>query len=113
MKLSELRPCDGCGGKLLADHCATFYVITSTQAMVSARAANEVLGMTQFFQGNLALAEVMGPRPDEAVMVFGEKDPNLLTKILLCFDCYCSKPLAQLEERRNAQLSESGAQEGA
>jgi hypothetical protein len=54
--------------------------------------------------GQAGFYVVMAPRPDEAVLVAGEKDPHLWTELLICGDCYMRKPLdlAILTERRNA-----------
>ncbi len=83
MKLSELRPCDNCGGQI----APMFYLVRISHAMIDAKVANEVLGLTQMFQGHLHLAEVMGARPDDAVMILGEKDPDMWTELILCQNC--------------------------
>lgn len=103
MKLSELRPCDNCGQKI----APLFYVARVSQAMVMP-AANQVLGMTQYFNGNLALAEMFAPE-DEVVKVFGEEKKELMDELLLCSDCACEKylNLLVLVEKRNQAKSEN------
>ena len=105
MKLSELHPCDGCGGPLLKPGQIQFYVIRSTSALVSPRAFNEVRGLSTYFQGALGLAEVFAPEPDVVKLVADEKidgqDGWREGEILCCFDCYCEKPVAHLVEARN------------
>lgn len=82
MKLSELRPCDNCGGKIAPQ----FYVIRITQAFVTP-SANQTLGLATMFHGNLGLAEVFSPDPDP-VKVLGDEEPSLMTELIVCPDCY-------------------------
>lgn len=107
MKLTDLRPCDNCQGKLVP----TFYVVRFSQALFNARAANQVLGLNQIFGGSaFGLAEAFAPNPDGAVMVFGDKDPSLQTELLVCQECFTMQPidLARLsEERSHAQSKDS------
>jgi len=96
MKLSELRPCDSCGGPLKG---GVFRIVETRFAAVNAREANGTLALTQYFGGGggaFALAEVMSPTPD-AVKV----TPKVLEKFFLCMECWC-KPvcLAELAEKR-------------
>lgn len=101
MKLTDLRPCDQCRGAI-APH---FYVVRLTQALINARVANEVLGLNQMFGGQaLGLAETMASAADDAVMVMGDKDPQLVTTIFLCPQCFLggAVDLAILFERVNA-----------
>ena len=104
MKLSDLRPCDACGGKLKSDMAAGFYVVRFSLAMFKPQAANQVLGLTQIFQGALRLAEAMAPEAD-VVMVCGDEEPALMTELLVCMDCFL-KPLdiALLSEKRNHEI---------
>lgn len=83
MKLSEIRPCDNCGGKIVP----MFYVVRFSVAMFAPRATNEMLGLTQMFGGSLQLAEVMGADP-EAVKIAGDEEPALWTDLLICQDCF-------------------------
>lgn len=100
MKLTELRPCDKCRGPIEKG----FYVIEFSQAMVNPRAANEVLGLAQMFGGisGLGIAEAFAPRAEEAVLVFGHRDPTLKTRLIICQRCFLDGPLdlALLWERR-------------
>lgn len=106
MKLSELHPCDECGGTLLAPSAATFLVVDVQQAMVDGRAVQRMQGMAALWNRPLTdpkalqLAETMGPDQGEAVMLFGEKNPELKTGLFLCMNCGTS--LMLLVERRNA-----------
>lgn len=96
MKLSDLRPCDNCGGPI----GQIFYQVRTSIVMVKAQAANQMLGLTQMMGGSLALAEAMGPEPD-CVTVGGDHDPELFTHLLMCQDCFM-KPvrLAEVVEHR-------------
>jgi hypothetical protein len=55
--------------------------------MLDRTATQQTLGLAQMLGGSLALAEAMGARPEEAVMVMGDKSPSLWTEIFLCQDC--------------------------
>lgn len=107
MKLSELRPCDKCGGKLVP----TFYVVRFSQALFNAKHANAVIGLNTIFGGRaLALAETMAPGADEAVLVFGDKEKQLETELLICEECFMNGPLdlaalweVQMAARRKAE----------
>lgn len=83
MKLSELRPCDHCGGPLPP----IWYIVRASQAMLDKTATNATLGLAQMFGGSLTLAEAMGSRPEEAVLVMGDKIPGLWIEIFLCQNC--------------------------
>lgn len=116
MKLSQLRPCDGCNGPLLGKglyKTAMWYVVRVTQAMVSQK-ANQVMGLAQIFNGCLGLAEVMAPEPDEAVLILGDKEPQLMTELLLCMECATkgSNGVAILVEKRNNAIEEAERKKG-
>jgi len=99
MKLSEIRPCDNCGGPLVP----IFYVVRSSIAVFNPDATNEMLGLTRMFHGSLALAEIMGSKPD-AVKIGGDEEENLLIEIYLCQACYIGDVnLALLAEKIGKQ----------
>jgi hypothetical protein len=110
VKLSELRPCDGCGGALIGDNSIQFYVVTLDTALVLAPPVNRVLGLAQMFGGSLALAEVMSDE-QSPIKLLSENGANP-DKALLCFACYC-KPihLASLAERLADRRNEKDANE--
>jgi hypothetical protein len=99
MKLSELKPCLVCSGKITP----IWYVIRVSQAMLNPHGANEVLGLTQML-GSLSLAEVISSQPD-CVMVMGDEDPGLMTELAICQECFLMKDLnmAMLMESSCAQ----------
>ena len=75
MKLSDLRPCICCGGKIVP----LFHMITIVDQVgaLDRKATNEVLGLTQMLggignAGAFAIAECMSPGTDDAVKVLGE-----------------------------------------
>ena len=73
--------------------------------MLDPCAANEVMGLTQYFQGGgrgLAIAEQFAPGADEAVLIMGDAEPELRTEIHLCFECFYGKPLGPILERVSA-----------
>lgn len=101
MKLSDLRPCDNCGGKI----APAFYVVRISQAFIMP-AARQTLGLMEMFHGNLGLAEVFTPDPD-AVKVVGDEEKSLMTELLLCQNCRLmgKVDLVVLGERRNEQIA--------
>lgn len=102
MKLSELRPCDACGGVIAPQ----FYVLKLSLAIIDAREANNTLGLTQMFGGALGLAEAMSPTPN-AVKIAGEHDARLWDTLFLCRDCVLLKEdldLGQLLAKRQDEL---------
>ncbi len=54
--------------------------------MLDRKATNETLGLAQML-GSMKLAEVMGSRPEEAVIVLGDKVASMWTELFLCQDC--------------------------
>lgn len=109
MKLSELKPCGVCRGKIVP----IWYVVRASQAMLKPSAANSTLGLLQHFggmhnPGALAVAEAMSPDPD-CVMIFGDADPHLMTEIFICQQCALMKDinLAMLMESSRDSESES------
>lgn len=107
MKLSELTPCCRCQKPL----GPVFIVVRISQAMIKPQAAREVVGMAMILggldnPGALRVAEAMTPRPDEAVLIFGDEKPELMTEVIVCQECYlmesidlCS--LVEMVNRRN------------
>jgi hypothetical protein len=95
--------CDGCGGPLQRPPIGNFYVVRASLAIVNPGPARQVLGLTQYFNGALGLAEVMAPAAEDAIIVAGDKEPGLMTELLLCFDCW-TRPLclSDLAEKRAA-----------
>jgi hypothetical protein len=87
-KLSDLEPCmnPSCRGPLTRG----FVVLHMSHGLLNAQAVNEVLGMHQFFGGraSMQLVENFAPSADQAVLVFGDKDPNLYVTVILCQVCW-------------------------
>jgi len=103
MKLSELRPCDNCGGPIVP----IFYVVRSSIAVFNADATNQNLGLMKMFRGSLALAETMSSQP-EIVKIGGDEDKQLWVEIYLCQNCYIGDVnLALLAEKIGKQDEES------
>ncbi len=102
MKLSQIRPCDNCGGAFKG---GVFNVVRTSLAFVSPNAAKQVLGLNQYFGGALGLAESMAPEPD-AVKIAMDEDRTLMTEILICQECFTSElNYAILAEKVNDRLS--------
>lgn len=102
MKLSQLRPCDRCGGGI----SPIFYVVRTSIAVFNAGATNEMLGLTQMFNGSLAIAEAIGSQV-HAVKIGGEENKDLWVEIYLCQHCYIDDVnLALLAEKIGKQNEE-------
>jgi hypothetical protein len=101
MKLSECRPCDKCGKKI----SPIFYVIRFSQALFTP-AANRTLGMIQYMGGNVALGEEFAPESDDAVLVLGDKQKELMTELFICQPCFLmgALDLASIWEKRSDQI---------
>lgn len=85
MKLSDLKPCNVCGGQI----APLFYRVTVEQLMIDAKAANQVIGLNTMFGGNaLGLAETFAP--NEVTMTL---QTNTVT---LCTDCAARVPLGAI-----------------
>lgn len=103
IKLSEIRPCDNCGGKI----APIFLVVEIKTAVFNERNVNAVLGVNQIFGGRaLRLAEVMAPGADDAVEVLENEES--VTKLFICQRCYAGD-LCLLEI--GAKIQESRAME--
>lgn len=102
MKVSELRPCDSCGGPI----APMFYVLRACLALIKPDAVNQFLGMHRFFDGkaSAALVENFAPASLDAVIVVGDQKPELMTEIHLCVAC-TDQPLDLLSliEKRRAR----------
>ena len=70
-------------------------------------AARETIGLMSFI-GNLAIAEALAPRAEQAIAVLGDMPGGSWTDIHLCFDCFCDKlgNLPGLVEQANAAPAE-------
>ena len=109
MKLSELKPCAQCGGKITP----IWYVIRVSQAMIKPGAGNQVLGLMQILGGSLALAETMAPEAD-CVLVMGDQEPSLMTELHICQECFLmgSPNLAVLMDSANRSEETEEASNG-
>ena len=103
MKISDLRPCAVCKGKLPP----MWYVIRFSMAFLDRASASQVLGLSEMFGGHLALAEVFAPSP-ETVVVGMDRDPNLMTEVFICQACFLDKHinLAILSEAARPSLQQ-------
>ena len=92
LKLSELRPCDACGGPI----ASVFRHVTVQIAIVKPQEARAQLGLAQMLGGSLALAEVMGPSPQPVTV-----EDELAVTLFLCSTCYAGETcLGLLCEKR-------------
>lgn len=107
MRLSDLRPCDRCGGPIVRPPANWFWVVRVSGAAVTPK-ATEVLGLAHAAGAPLELAETLGPVRD-VVLVAGDEDPELQIELLLCLACYASEfSLPDLLERHRRATSSPG-----
>lgn len=107
MRLSEIRPCDACGGPI----APIFRVLEIKIAVINVQQTREVLGLAEYFHGSLALAEAMAPRPDPISIL---EEPDATVQLFICTKCDC-RPicLAEIAERRHDQLERAREKEQA
>ena len=85
MKLSALKPCDVCGGKI----APVFYRVTVEQMIINVTAVNQVIGLATMFGGALGIAEIFAPN-DDVTLKFQENT------VSLCGDCAVTITLARI-----------------
>jgi len=110
MKLSELRPCDFCGGAIVP----LFHVIQIRPAAVMPGVRSTLGLVTMGFP--LALAEVMSPEP-EPIRVMEE--PDAITELFCCTDCFtrdqnlaiAAEKVTDLQERQKAKKETDAEQD--
>ena len=108
-KLTELRPCDNCGGSITP----VFYKVEIQTSGIDLQATRRNLGLAAFFGGGgagLALASAMGDG-DEVVKHVGEP-----VQLVLCTNCYCgisAEPcnLAVLADQRAQRTDHATSEE--
>ena len=112
LKLSEIRPCDFCGGQLRG---GVFRSLIVGYGAVNPQKANQVLGLTQMFQGHIGLAEMFAPHAEEVITITDREEfPELSTLLFVCTECF-SRPLevAIALERMREHDTSSAAQDSA
>jgi hypothetical protein len=105
MKLSDLRPCDSCGGPISPQ----FHVVRYSIALIKPQ-ANQVAAMTLYF-GSLALGELFSP-DDNVVTVAMDEDEfkEIMIELFICQRCYLEGQinLAFLAEKRLGEIQKRG-----
>ncbi|MCC6671075.1 MAG: hypothetical protein IT458_08440 [Planctomycetes bacterium] len=89
MRISDLRPCDACGGAV----GISFLRVKVEHLLVEVGKVQQYAAMGMFFGGAMGLAKVFAD--DECTKVTGTADA------VLCWDCFAIKcsPLAAVFER--------------
>lgn len=104
MRLADLRPCDGCGGPLFSPPVGRwFQVVRTSGALLSPLALDVVRAAAR--QG-VPLERLEADRHGDAVAVLGDNDPRQVQELLLCTDCYHSRPIAELVRRRLERIED-------
>ena len=108
MKITDLRPCDNCGGPI----GFTFYIVRSSLAVVKVQSVREYMGLGTML-GSPRLAEVMGAHQDDVVGLMADQTDeggkrNGWDEIYLCIDCRCGDVnIAVLIEKRTRAIEEA------
>jgi len=99
VKLTDLHPCDNCGGRV----DPIFFVVRVSQALVMPGARGEAESM---FGDGQAPTSSLWRNSEDAVLVFGSgraanNTSNMYTEALVCADCFHSgrATLPRLVER--------------
>lgn len=103
MKLSDLRPCDGCRGPLFTPPGRWFQVVRTTGALISPLAFAAVRAAARH---GVPLEHLEPSGGAESVDVLGDWDPRQMQELLLCVDCYHSRPIAELVRRRQERVED-------
>lgn len=104
MKLADLRPCDGCNGPLFAPKTGRwFQVVRTSGALLSPLALDVVHAAAR--QG-VPLERLEADRRGDVVAVLGDRDPRQVQELLLCVECYHSRPIAELVRRRQERVED-------
>ena len=113
MKLTQLTPCIVCNKSPLP----LFRVIDVQLATADPLRTSQTVGIAQTWGpptlATLKLAEVFAPAPEDAIILAGEENPELLTRLIVCNSCYMetfSKIAVYVEKA--VRLEEELAQEG-
>jgi len=106
LKLSEIRPCDSCGGAI----APIFRVVQIKMGVFNPEQVNAVLGLNTIFGGALGLAGVMAPGDPVHIC----EEPDGLIELFLCNTCYCEAvnlaALAEILSDKQARNTEAAAQ---
>jgi len=99
MKLSELRPCDNCGGKI----APIFYVLRISPAVINMRDAHQGVALGEAFGFPLELVEGMGMSGEIGTIAMDEKKDSgkqIMTEIWICQECHMQPiNIAEIVER--------------
>jgi len=82
VRLSELRPCDCCGGAIARG--GLFFRLQIQHHVLNQTAARQSLAMEQFFGGSAALRDAFDAFGDKATEIANE------ALLLLCTQCFTS-----------------------
>lgn len=103
MKRSEIKPCAGCGGGLLAKGAITFYRVTVATQVADLGAIQRAHGLEQLV-GSPMVAAALGP--DEDLSTEAGR-----AELLLCLECAQRLPVlaaAELDQSAPPAAGEQG-----
>lgn len=114
MRLSDLRPCDGCAGPIFLPPGRTFWVVRSSCATVTDSAVELIEAADR--NPGLSLDRLEAAHGGVArglVAVLGDERPELLDELLLCSACYQGRSIADLARLRRLRAAGGSAAAGA
>jgi len=108
MKISDLRPCANCGGKITGPEgrCPQFYVLKFSTALLNPREIQRQMAGAEYV-GHFGIAQALGMVDSQPVAtIIGDEEGGRWLTIYLCQECYIMKPINLLELIEKAQAQE-------
>lgn len=109
MKLSDLRPCAGCGGPLFQGTTRCFQIVQTSLAIIT-QAGLEVARAAA--RQGVPLERLEASPSNAAVIILADQAAAMGEKLQLCIDCYHRRPIADIvrrrQERREIEVSHGG-----
>jgi len=102
MKLTDLRPCAGCGGQINKGGNPVFYVVRASQAVLNPGAISRAMGGVQMVGGHFGIADALGMTGgDEIAKIVGDEPDGKWTELQFCQDCYLSGDFSMADATEN------------
>ena len=105
MRLSDLHPCDGCGGPLFTPPGRWFQVVRATGVLITPSGLEIVKTAARH---GIPLERVAADISGSGVVEIGIPTPS--QELLLCVGCYHDRPIAEIARRRRERMELEVAQ---
>lgn len=107
MRLSDLHPCDGCGGPLFTPPGRWFQVVRATGALITPSGLEIVKTAARH---GIPLERVAADISGSGVVELGDQNTAFADELLLCVGCYHDRPIAEIARRRRERMELEVAQ---